>query len=332
VVVINDIVYGVVEVSDLVLIELMASAPLQRLKLIDQHGARPMVLPGARVNRYDHCVGVMLLLRKLGASLEEQVAGLLHDVPHTAFSHVIDYVFTDDNNEHSFHENHFEKVVMNSEIPEILEKYDIDVKRVINESLFGLLERSLPDLCADRLDYSMRDYLAFGKNNSGGDGRCARFISHLRAYKGEIVFDDLAVALEYANHYLWMDRDVWSTWLSVAAYQFLGEAIKRALEINVLTFDDLFLTDDVVMSKLRESNDAVISENLSYLVPTLKVESCLKENADISSMAKLRYVDPKVLVDGSVILVSEKHPELLEKVELRRKVISNGVFLKVVSK
>ena len=35
----------------------------------------------------------MLLIKKLGGSVEEQIAGLLHDVSHTAFSHVIDYVF-----------------------------------------------------------------------------------------------------------------------------------------------------------------------------------------------------------------------------------------------
>jgi HD superfamily phosphohydrolase len=34
----------------------------------------------------------MLLVRRLGASLEEQIAALLHDVSHTAFSHVIDSV------------------------------------------------------------------------------------------------------------------------------------------------------------------------------------------------------------------------------------------------
>ena len=33
-----------------------------------------------------------MLLAKKGASLTEQIAGLIHDVSHTVFSHVIDRV------------------------------------------------------------------------------------------------------------------------------------------------------------------------------------------------------------------------------------------------
>ena len=47
------------------------------------------------ITRYEHSVGVMLLARRVGGGLREQVAALLHDVSHTAFSHVIDHVFHD---------------------------------------------------------------------------------------------------------------------------------------------------------------------------------------------------------------------------------------------
>ncbi len=328
-VMISDLVYGEIEVTDSVLVELMASAPLQRLKKINQHGARPFVITTGSVNRYDHCVGVMLLLRKLGANIEEQIAGLLHDVPHTAFSHVIDYVFENDNEEHIFHENFFEKIVMNSEIPLILQKNGFDVKRVINESLFGLLEKNIPDLCADRLDYSFRDFVAF----CGKDEKIERFVSHLIVHEREIIFDDLDVALEYAKHYLIMDREQWAHPLSVASYHYLARALKRGLAIKILTFDDLFLTDDIVFKKLQTSNDVIIQENLSFLVPTLKVERASFENADIHSMAKLRYVDPKVLqINEEIIRVSEMYPELLEEIDINRKKIANGVFLKVINK
>jgi HD superfamily phosphohydrolase len=44
----------------------------------------------------------MLLIWRLGGSLREQLAGLLHDVSHAAFSHLIDHVL--DVAEEDYHE------------------------------------------------------------------------------------------------------------------------------------------------------------------------------------------------------------------------------------
>ena len=63
----------------------------------------------------------MLLIKKMGGSIEEQIAGLLHDVSHTAFSHVVDFVL--DHPEENYHELIFNEVVRSSPIPQILEKY-----------------------------------------------------------------------------------------------------------------------------------------------------------------------------------------------------------------
>lgn len=99
--IISDVLYGEFEV-DVVLEELILSKPMQRLKGIHQAGASYLMNEKWNVTRFDHSVGVMLLVKKLGGSVEEQIAGLLHDVSHTAFSHVIDYVF--DNEDESYHE------------------------------------------------------------------------------------------------------------------------------------------------------------------------------------------------------------------------------------
>lgn len=76
----------------------------------------------------------MLLIKKLGGSVEEQIAGLLHDVSHTAFSHVIDYVFH--NEGESYHEEIFSSVVKNSEIPAILSKYGYNYEDILLDDSF----------------------------------------------------------------------------------------------------------------------------------------------------------------------------------------------------
>lgn len=54
-------------------------------------------------------MGVMLLIKKLNGSIEEQIAGWIHDISHTAFSHLIDYVFDSEGEDH--HEHRFEEVL-----------------------------------------------------------------------------------------------------------------------------------------------------------------------------------------------------------------------------
>ena len=118
---IDDRVYGKIQVTEPVLLEIMQSQPVQRLKGIYQAGISIRAIPKLTVTRFEHSVGVMYLLQKLGASVEEQIAGLLHDVPHTAFSHVVDYVFR--SKEHDFHEKFHEKIITESGVPIVLKKY-----------------------------------------------------------------------------------------------------------------------------------------------------------------------------------------------------------------
>lgn len=79
---VNDILYGNFIVEP-VLEALINSKAVQRLKNV--HMAGPAYLTNSLWNetRYEHSIGVMLLVRKLGGSIEEQAAALLHDVSHT---------------------------------------------------------------------------------------------------------------------------------------------------------------------------------------------------------------------------------------------------------
>jgi uncharacterized protein len=155
---IQDRVYGEGEIKETVILELMQSRAMQRLKGIAQYGVPDPYYHLNNYSRFEHSVGVMLLLRKLGVGLEEQIAGLLHDVSHTAFSHVVDWVLGDGKTE-NFQDEQHEKTLKRSDVPEILRRYGLAVETVTDYHRFGLLERELPDLCADRLDYALTKFL-----------------------------------------------------------------------------------------------------------------------------------------------------------------------------
>jgi HD superfamily phosphohydrolase len=149
----TDRVYGEFEITEPVILELINSPSLQRLKDIDQAGYRPLwVKPDAYTGEYDHSrfahsLGVYLLLRKYDAPLEEQIAGLIHDASHSAFSHCIDYILdSGSEKEHNHQDNLFDNFIRKTEIPEIIKKYGFDLDYILNDKNFPLKERGLPDL------------------------------------------------------------------------------------------------------------------------------------------------------------------------------------------
>ena len=118
---IKDRVYGEVDILEPVLIEIINSSALQRLKEIDQAGYFEPHFPGTAHSRFEHSVGVCALLKKYGAPIEEQMAGLIHDISHSAFSHCIDYVLDiGSQKEQNHQDNIFEEFVKKSQIPSIL--------------------------------------------------------------------------------------------------------------------------------------------------------------------------------------------------------------------
>ena len=138
-----DRVYGEFEITEPVILELINSYSLQRLKGVDPIGYRPLwAKPNVDIgeyeyNRFSHSVGVCLLLKKYGAPLEEQIAGLIHDVSHSAFSHCIDYVLdSGSEKEHNHQDNLFDSFIRKTEIPDIIKKYGFDLEYILNDDNF----------------------------------------------------------------------------------------------------------------------------------------------------------------------------------------------------
>src|SRR5690348_1533614 len=96
----KDRVYGDSEITDEGVLGLIGVPTFQRLRGVYQAGPSAIAFSFKDVTRFEHSLGVYLLLERLGASRKEQIAGLLHDISHTAFSHAVDFVVTSDEQDH----------------------------------------------------------------------------------------------------------------------------------------------------------------------------------------------------------------------------------------
>ncbi len=321
---ITDTIYGEFTVSG-VLEDLIKSKPIQRLKGIHQGGASYLVNENWNVTRYEHSVGVMLLIRKLGGSIEEQIAGLLHDVSHTAFSHVIDFVFN--NLEESYHEDIFDEVIKQSEIPEILSKYSYDVKDFLDESRWTLLEQPAPELCADRVDYTLRDMYHYGYITIE---EIDDFLNHLLVIDRKIYVQSIKYAEWFVSTYYKEVIDFFMDPLNIYGYDILAKAIRTSLEKGVLSLNDLLSTDDLVIEKLNAAKNEEIQKFMSKLHNKVVVEEN-KDHYDIHRKNKLRLIDPSVFHDNKLIkasLLSQKVKNMGE--EAYRKSVK-GVYVKALA-
>ncbi len=308
---IRDEVYGEQTIQDKTLIRLITSPPIQRLKGINQHGIPEQYFSCRRVTRYDHSVGVMLLLRKLGASNEAQIAGLLHDVSHTAFSHITDYVFGR-NRKEDFHEKIKEHMFEQLGLNEIIEQEGI-TKKVLEPEQYPLLDSPAPKLCADRVDYALRDHGKFRN-----DGSPQRLVRELFAEDGEIVFKSASSAMEFAMNYHECQVGLWAHHDTAYKYYLFSRAIKLMLLEGELEKEELLLgKDENVLAKMEKTENSdvkIIMSALNTLEYTRNTDS-----PHVVFKKKFRWVDPAYKDRGRLRRVTEEFPEYAEMLDQARK-------------
>lgn len=320
----NDRIYGPSIITEPVIQEVIASQAMQRLKKVNQYGASFYRFSHLTTNRFEHCIGVYILLRKFNATLEEQIAGLLHDVPHTAFSHVVDFVFGGAE-VGTFHEEFHKEVVMNSSLPEILEKHGFAISTLLDKHRFPLLERDLPDLCMDRIDYCFRDLVT---DRILELAEVQHLLGKITRFENTIVFEEQQTARQFADHFRKGDERLWGHPLQAALYYLLAEAIKTALFNNIISFKDLFSVDEVVYNKLAQSKHPLIQKNLKRVQQIQVAEDPI--HYDFYIRTKIRVVDPYVLVDGSPVRLSHLDPEFDRIQEEYRQRRQAGYYLRIV--
>ncbi|WP_375200651.1 HD domain-containing protein [Lysinibacillus sp. RS11] len=321
---ISDYIYGQFEIED-VLEELISSKPMQRLKGIHQGGASYLVNSQWNVTRYEHSVGVMLLIKQLGGSLEEQIAGLLHDVSHTAFSHVIDFVL--DHDAEDYHEEIFMDVLRNSEIPMILKKYNYNYEHILlNSSKWTLLEQPAPDLCADRVDYTLRDMYKYGQVSLED---IQKFLNDIIIFQGKMCLQSIERAEWFVKTYYQEVLDFFMDPLNIYAYHKLAQTLKLSLEKKVLTLTDFLKEDNELIEQMRSSNDIQVQSLLKQLHPCVKVRVDHTE-FDIHQKNKVRLIDPLLYMGNKLLKASDLSEEVKKMNADAKEKFKQGMFVKIL--
>lgn len=319
-----DSIYGEFDI-DLIIQDLINTKEVQRLKRVHQGGANYLTNPKWNVTRYEHSIGTMLLVKILGGSIEEQIAALLHDISHTAFSHLVDLVL--DNKSEDYHEKIYKKIMNESEIPEILIKYNYNPNEILfDEKRWTILEKSSPDLCADRIDYTLRDILQYGGITKI---EINKFIESLIVHNGEIVLNNIEAAEWFTSTYYKEVIDFFMHPLNIYSNAVLAKVIQRALDIGEINISDLETDDEVLLNKLKRIQNKEILELISKIHKDVYVESN-ELNYDIHQIQKLRLIDPMVLIEGKTVRASSISTKIEKENKIALERSKKGAFIKII--
>jgi HD superfamily phosphohydrolase len=295
----DDEVYGRVLIEDPAILELMNSAAILRLQGVLQHGITGLIGITRETTRFEHSVGTMLLVQKMGGSIEEQIAALMHDVSHTAFSHVIDYVFHS-HEEQNYHDAVKEAYISSTDLPSTLAKLGYDWRGFLDDDRFPLLEQPAPALCADRIDYFLRDTLGL---NIASAEQVAWALSHLKVSSNRIVVDDLEAARWFGYTYIETDQTSWANFREVALYELTAMAIRRGLELGEIQESDFWRADRDLWKKLQGIDDQTLQDYLGYVTKTTQF-AWDELDSDFVVSTKIRTIDPHVEISGEVMSLS----------------------------
>jgi HD superfamily phosphohydrolase len=295
---------------------------MQRLKKINQYG--PLYLRDKRLDttRFEHSVGCAMLLQRFGAPIEAQVAGLLHDVSHSAFSHLIDYIF-DKHATQDWHDRIFEKFVLKSDIPPILERHGLDTKELCDKARWRIASQALPELSADKIDYGLRDSVLYGIVSSED---AQYMLNNLTLEPGEWCFTTVIAARMFAMAFNQTCEKFWGDPFWTVFMQRFAEIMKAALDSGLLYEDDLHLTDDVIVFKLmKDPASAAAIEKL------LQMDIAHSDNNwDLHVINKARLCNPRISSGGHLIRLSEVDDNFREKLDYLRYKIESGYFVRIL--
>lgn len=243
--IINDPVFGFLNIPDGVIYHVLQHPYLQRLSRIRQLGLSFFVYPGAMHTRLLHSLGAMHLMQEainvlsqkgIGVSNAEAQAAmlaiLLHDVGHGPFSHVMEHTLVDG----ITHEEislmmmqQIKKDMLHDQLPTYAEALDLAIKIFKDEYPKHFLHQLISSqLDVDRLDYLCRDSFFCGVTE--GSVASARILKMINVVDNHLVVE--AKGIYSVEKFLVARRLMyWQVYLhhtSVAAEQLLIKILQRA--------------------------------------------------------------------------------------------------------
>ena len=325
--IINDPVFGFINIRSELVFDLIEHPFVQRLRRIKQLGLSCMVYPGSNHTRFEHALGAVHLMRSaisilklkgLEISDEEAdavtIAILLHDIGHGPFSHVLESTLVK-----GVSHEHISLLLMEELNRQFEGKLDLAIQIFTdNYSRHFLHQLVSSQLDMDRLDYLSRD--SFFSGVSEGVISAERIIKMLNVKNDELVVEYKGI-YSVENFLIARRLMYWQVYLHktvLSAEYLLINVLARAREL-VLSGIEIFATP---VFKAFLSSEITL-DDFTYNRPvegrkTLELFTNLDDNDIIASIKEWQNHPDKILSYLSRCIINRR----LYKIKVSKKPIS----------
>ena len=277
----------------------------------------------APYSRFDHSVGVGLIVWHFTQSPAQAAAGLLHDIATPVFAHVVDFLNGDYLRQESTEIRTAELIERSPEIRRILRREGLTVEQVADYHDYPIADNDTPRLSADRLEYSLGNLWNYGL--AAFEKVCAYYsdltVGENEDGQPELVFRTPETAASFAMDALGTAR-IYVADEDRFSMEVLARLLRLALERDVVSPADLYGTEPQVIRLLEA--DEICGPLWRRYRGYAKLESrpCRPtEGQWLQVPAKLRRIDPLALEMGRV---SQWEPRFRQSLESFRKTSFDG--------
>ena len=249
-------------------------------------------------SRYDHSLGVALIVWHFTRDPVQTLAGLLHDIATPVFSHSVDFMNGDYLTQESTEADTEKTIALSPELQTLLRENGLTTRDVCDYHCFPVADNDAPRLSSDRLEYTLGNLLNYGicppdtvrqffadltvGTNEDGEAELS--------FRTRRTAEEFSLAALKCSAIYVCDEDRY-------AMQILSEVLRSALDLGVLTARDLHTTEPAVIGKLLDNcRTAALWKRFRGLARITRADAAGASGPWRNIQAKKRAIDP--LVDG----------------------------------
>ena len=251
------------------------------------------------ISRYDHSLTVALLTWHYTKDEKQTLAGLFHDIATPCFSHVIDYMNKDYENQEST-EEYTEKILKeDTYLNECLKQDNILLEDITDFKKYTIVDNDRPKLCTDRLDGLILTALFWPKAININDAK-------------NIIHDTQIVINEEGNQEIgFKSSEIANFVLKVSQtidifchsnednymMELLASITREAIQNKYISYNDLYiLNEKELIDILKNCNNKEITKKL------IKFMNIKKENIPEISIDNIKARALNPLVNGERLI------------------------------